>query len=255
MDRASLRDSFLRSAYRPRLWLRRCGLEVVQRDGANLLGLHLWKLFNRYQINVVIDVGARRGEYGVGLRCNGYKGRIVSFEPVSESFGFLSKRAARDPRWLAHNLALGRERGDAKINVTEVTHFSSFRSPAPLAYEVFGRQPTIHSTEVVTVATLDEKFGEIISGIRDPRVFLKMDTQGWDLEVLGGAAESLAHVLALQTEVSTQAVYEGMPMMRESLDYLERCGFAISGLFPVNLDDDLRTVEFDCVVVRSSPSI
>jgi hypothetical protein len=77
-----------------------------------------------------------------------------------------------------------------------------------------------------------------------------MDTQGWDLEVLKGATDSLKHVLALQSEIATQAIYVGMPMMRDSLDYLDQIGFAVSGLFPVNLDRTLRAVEFDCVAVR-----
>jgi len=254
VDRASLKDALLKKVYLPRLWLRRCGFEVVRKDRGTLLGLHLSTLFDQYKINVVIDVGARRGEYGNWLRRNGYKGWIVSFEPVAESFGFLAQTAARDPHWLAYNLALGRERGEAKINVTQLTFYSSFRNPSPYAFETFGSQPTVKFTETVAVATLDEMFDQIISGISDPHVYLKMDTQGWDLEVLEGAAESLTHVMALQSEIATQAIYDGMPMMRESLDYFDRSGFAISGLFPVNLDRKLRAVEFDCVAVRSPAS-
>jgi FkbM family methyltransferase len=254
VDRASLKDALLKSLHRQRLWLRRYGFEVISKERGTLLGLHLSRLFDQYQINVVIDVGARRGEYGKWLRRNGYKGWIISFEPVAESFGFLAKTAARDPRWQAYNLALGRERGEGKINVTRLTFFSSFRNPSPYAFEAFGSQPTVKSSETVTVSTLDEMFDQIMSGKSDPHVYLKLDTQGWDLEVLEGAAQSLTRVTALQTEIATLAIYEGMPMMRDSLDFLERTGFAISGLFPVNLDGKLRAVEFDCVAVRSPAS-
>ena len=136
----------------------------------------------------------------------------------------------------------------------QLTFFSSFRNPSPYADETFGSQPTVKFTETVTVATLDEMFDQIISGISDPHVYLKLDTQGWDLEVLEDAKVSLTHVMALQSEIATQAVYEGMPMIRDSLDFLDRSGFAISGLFPVNLDRKLRAVEFDCVAVRSPGS-
>jgi FkbM family methyltransferase len=241
----------MRSACRPKVWLRRSGFEVVLRRSGTLLGLHLWTLFARYEINAVIDVGACAGEYGSWLRRNGYKGLIVSFEPVAESFGVLAKRAARDPLWLAYNLALGRERGEAEIYVTEQKMFSSFRHPSPYAFEAFGSQPKIKSTETVTLATLDEMFDQIIVGISRPHVFLKMDTQGWDLDVLEGAKESLGRIIAFQSEVAVRAVYEGVPSMRESLDYFERCGFSVSGLFPVNLDEKMRAVEFDCVMVRS----
>ena len=161
---------------------------------------------------------------------------------------------ARDPHWRAFNLALGRESGEATINVTQLSFYSSFRNPSPYAYETFGSQPTVTSTETVTVATLDNMFSEIVSGMTDPRVYLKMDTQSWDLEVLKGATDSLKHVIALQSEVATRAIYEGMPMMRDSLDFLDGSGFAISGLFPVNLDNKMLAVEFDCVAVRTSAS-
>jgi FkbM family methyltransferase len=252
VDRSSLKDALLKRVYLPRLWLRRCGFEVVRNDRGTLLGSHLSTLFDQYKINVVIDVGARRGEYGNWLRRNGYKGWIISFEPVAESFSFLAQTAARDPHWLAHHLALGRENGEATINVTQLTFYSSFRNPSPYAYETFGSQPTVKSTETVMVTTLDEMFDQITSVATDPRVYLKMDTQGWDLEVLEGATESLRHVAALQSEIAAQAIYEGMPMMRDALERIERCGFAISGFFPVNLDRQLRAVEFDCVAVRSS---
>lgn len=246
-----MKDALLGSACRLKVLLRRSGVEVVLRDSATLLGLHLWELFARYEINAVIDVGACTGEYGTWLRRNGYKGLIVSFEPVAENFEVLAKRAARDPLWQAYNSALGRERGEAQINVTNDTRFSSFRRPSPYALETFGSQPTIKSTETATLATLDDMFDQVISGIATPHVYLKMDTQGWDLDVLEGAKESLGRIIAFQSEIAARAVYEGVPSMKESLDYFERCGFSISGLFPMNVDEKMRAVEFDCVMVRS----
>jgi FkbM family methyltransferase len=246
-----MRDALLRNACRLKVRLRRSGFEVVRRGSGTLLGLHLWTLFARYEINAVIDVGACSGEYGTWLRRNGYKGLIVSFEPVPESFSVLAKKAARDPLWLAYNLALGREPGEAEINVTENTMFSSFRRPSPYAFEAFGSMPKIKFTETVTLATLDEMFDQVTVGISRQHVYLKMDTQGWDLDVLEGAKESLGRIVAFQSEVAVQAVYEDVPSMRESLDYFERCGYSVSGLFPVNLDEKMRAVEFDCVMVRS----
>jgi len=218
--------------------------------GGTLLGMHLSRVFDRYDINAVIDVGARQGEYGLWLRRNGYNGWIFSFEPVGRSFAALSRRAAEDERWVVRRMALGRASGSADINVTEKTVFSSFLTPTAYASDTFGSEPTITATETVEVSTLDEVIDELLAGVADPHVFLKLDTQGWDLEVLRGAARSLASIDALQTEVAAQPVYEDMPSMRESLDHLDQVGFDVSGFFPVNLDNALRAVEFDCVAVR-----
>lgn len=240
---------------RSRTWLRLRGYELVRVPSGTLLGMHLSMVFTRYEINAVIDVGARQGEYGLWLRRNGYDGWIFSFEPVGGSFAALSRRAAQDERWMVHRAALGRASGKADINVTEKTVFSSFLTPTAYASETFGSEPAIARTETVEMSTLDEVIDELLAHVTDPRVFLKLDTQGWDLEVLRGASRSLASVVALQTEVSAQPVYEGMPSMRESLDYLEQIGFDVSGFFPVNLDGALRAVELDCVAVRRSRAV
>jgi len=212
--------------------------------------MHLWMVFTHFHINAVIDVGARRGEYGTWLRRNGYEGWIFSFEPVGKSFAALSRRAAQDERWIVRQVALGRETGTADINVMEKTNFSSFLTPSAYAAETFGSESAITATEAVEMNTLDGVINELLVDIADPHIYLKLDTQGWDLEVLRGATRCLPSIDALQTELAAQPVYEGMPSMRESLDYLDASGFDVSGFFPVNLDRMLRAVEFDCVAVR-----
>ncbi len=212
-------------------------------------------LFKELEINVVIDVGARHGEYGVWLRRNGYDGWIFSFEPVGESFAALSRRSANDERWVVHPVALGREAKQADINVAEGTVLSSFLTPNAYAFETFGSGSKITATESVRINTLDEVFEGLLDGVEVPRVYLKLDTQGWDLEVLQGANRCLPRICALQTEISAQPLYEGMPTMSESLAYLDAIGFEVSAMFAIIHDQKLRAVEFDCVAVRTSAAV
>jgi len=58
------------------------------------------------QVNVVLDVGANSGQYATDLRRAAYKGRIVSFEPLSGPFSLLERSAARDPLWNCRQCAL-----------------------------------------------------------------------------------------------------------------------------------------------------
>jgi len=69
-------------------------------------------------INVVLDVGANRGQFGARLRADGYSGSIVSFEPASEPFRELMLRAEVDEKWEAHKIALGEIPGRANLNVS-----------------------------------------------------------------------------------------------------------------------------------------
>ena len=64
-------------------------------------------IFSTLGVNCVIDVGAHVGEFYQLLRHLGYVGRVVSFEPVPESFAKLKRVAATDPHWRGYNVALG----------------------------------------------------------------------------------------------------------------------------------------------------
>jgi FkbM family methyltransferase len=239
-------------AFRIRNLLRRAGLEVVPSAAleASLIALHRDRVFRRLGINCVIDVGARVGDYGRGLRRNAYTGRIVSFEPVSESFEALRRRSAKDALWDVHRLALGATDGFADINVTEHSDFSSFLTPTAYAAQEFADRPRVVRTETVEIRRLDGIAPTVLGGVDDPRVYLKTDTQGWDLQVLDGAAGCLDSVLALQSEVSMHPVYEGMPSFAEAIERIEALGFGVSGLFPVSVDSNLEVAEFDCIAIR-----
>jgi hypothetical protein len=87
-------------------------------------------------------------------------------------------------------------------------------------------------------------------------VLLKVDTQGFDLEVVEGAVKVLDRVRALQLEVPAKRVYDGMPPLPRTLERLDELGFEVTGMFPVTRDRDLlRVVEFDCVLRRGGGEV
>ena len=57
----------------------------------------------------------------------------------------------------------------------------------------------------VDVRRLDGLFDEIVEGIADPRVYLKMDTQGFDLPTFRGAGDRVDEILGMQSEVALRA--------------------------------------------------
>jgi hypothetical protein len=102
----------------------------------------------------------------------------------------------------------------------------------------------------VTVRTLDVVMPVLQERLGFERPYLKLDTQGFDIEVLQGAGESLRMARALQTEASVIGIYKGMPGYVDTIRYLEERGFDITGLYPVSRDSSLRLVEFDCVMIN-----
>ena len=106
--------------------------------------------------------------------------------------------------------------------------------------------------ETVRVRRFDGLADEI-EALRTARaVYLKCDTQGFDLQVMAGAKNVLPRVGAMQSELSVLGIYQGMPDFLETLRQMRDLGFDMTGVFPVSRDGALRVVEFDCVAVNRS---
>jgi len=233
----------------------RLGCQIGRLPSIESLGAHLVAIFDRLQINCVLDVGAHVGQYGRFLRNIGYTGHIVSFEPVLANFALLERRSARDTKWSALRLALGNQEGTVPINVARLTQFSSFLSPNRYSRDQFSGFSDIDRTEIIELKRLDSIFNGCVGRLRDPRVFLKLDTQGYDLKVLEGAGACLRHVLGLQSELSVKPLYEGMTGYLAAMSCLNRMGFEVTSVFPVVRDEQFRIMEFDCVMVSSAPRV
>lgn len=226
-------------------------VEHAERYQGLLIYSHLRELFSRLNVTCVWDVGANVGQFANMVRSfTGYDGWMLSFEPVMQAHEKLSQRAERDERWRVFKIALGSRNEERAIKVAENAVLSSFLDSSEYSVETFGPMTGVAKEEVVPVRTVDSIAAEAMDGISDARVYLKLDTQGWDLEVLRGAEDSLSAVVGLQTELAFKHIYEGAPHYTETLAYLESKGFELSGVFPVVRDQKLRLIEVDCVLVR-----
>ncbi|MEK6202330.1 MAG: FkbM family methyltransferase [Desulfobulbaceae bacterium] len=213
---------------------------------------HLQMLLSNMAIDVVLDVGANTGGFGKMLRKIGYQEHIVSFEPVKRSYDVLTMQSKGDRLWTAFNYALGAEQSEPSINVPKPDDFSSFLNVTTSAKEIWSDVFTSVDKETVRVECLDDVFPGIEKGLAGCHsIFLKMDTQGYDLEVLKGAKEVLTRIRGLQSEISMIPIYQGMPDYLESLTLFRQKGFELTGLYPVSRNKDtLGVVEMDCVMRR-----
>jgi FkbM family methyltransferase len=223
---------------------------VKKKNDHSRLESHLPMVLENLGINCVVDAGANCGQYARMLRRLGYAGRIVSFEPVPAVYGELKRAAAGDPEWFAHPLALGSADEKRRIHVYERSELASLLPASEYGRRASkGKASEVEQLEV-SVRRLDGLWEEIGTGLANPRVFLKMDTQGYDLEVFAGARGRLELVLGLQSELSALAVYEGMPDYVTSLAEYRRRGFEVTGFFKVFRDKQTRLLgEFDCVMI------
>ena len=203
-------------------------------------------LFAR-RVDVVLDVGANLGQFALGLRDRGYRGKIVSFEPIDSVFRELKAVAERDGNWQTHNFALGAVPGRAVLNVSRRSEFSSILEQSPAALR-FDATAAVQRQEEVTVACLDDLFAPF----RDQIVFLKIDTQGYERPILEGAREVLSQVVGVQLELPLVHLYKETWSLTDALIYMEDAGFVLAQLVPVNClrDDPVSAIEIDGVFRR-----
>lgn len=207
------------------------------------------RLFETLGTDLVLDVGANAGQYGVEIRRGGYAARIISFEPASETFARLHEATQSDPLWTARQLALGSAPDTAILNVAaNEGKSSSFLDQRDTS---FGTTATMRyvGTETVEVSTLQAVGPEVAS--EQDRIVLKVDVQGLELEVLEGAGSFLDHVQAIETELSLYPMYEDQPDWRRLCDRTEELGFAFFAVDPGYSDPKSgRLVEMDGLFVR-----
>jgi len=199
---------------------------------------------NRYQINTVIDVGANIGQFGNYLRNYGYKNRIISFEPVSSVFKQLEKTARDDRLWDIFNLGIGDYDGNATINIYPVSCLNSMLKAMPIL-------ATPQGTEIININKLDSIIGRFYrEGVN---MFLKVDTQGYEKEVIMGAINSLRKFQGVSLELSPIGLYEGQASFIDMIILMENNGFKLALIEPVGYFRDKALMrDADCIFINNN---
>lgn len=229
--------------------LKRAGLSVRRFDPRLRPGTHLGWLLQEYGVAHVIDVGANVGQFAQLIRDEaGFKGRVDSFEPVRGAFAELASTMRSDPNWHGHRVAVSSIAGTATMHVYSSSVLNSLSTTTSEGNAVFGKGGEFSpaGTEEVATTTLDG------AGLPDlGPVMLKVDTQGFDWEVLAGANVTLARTVVLTMELSFVPLYEAAVPAWESLQRLDDLGFGLASLDTVGpAPDRIRIGEADGTFVR-----
>lgn len=200
-------------------------------------------------LDTVLDVGANVGQYAGLLRQAGFQGTIISCEPLSGAFARLAKRAAGDPRWDVENVAVGAQVGTACINVSKNSFSSSLRpmTRAHLESAPGSRYLASEQVAVTTVADLVRT-----RGLRPRDTLLKVDTQGFEGEVLAGAGELMRELGGLQLEMSFVELYDGQLLYEDLMTIVGDHGFRLHSFAPGFSAPDGRLLQLDGLFVRAS---
>jgi len=185
------------------------------------------KLLDHHGITKILDVGANSGQYGLETIKIGFKGIIISFEPIKSVFEKLRINSNKYHFWEAHNFGLGDKCEEALINVSENTFSSSLLEIMPNHIKNAPESKIINK-EQISVKTIDDIFDKIVDD--KETVLLKIDVQGYEKKVLEGARESLKKIKGIQIEMSIEELYRDEMLYIDMINFLKSLGFNLSSL-------------------------
>lgn len=231
-----------------REFTRRLGFEVTPYPGGKERWQQLLDMMALRRIDTVLDVGANTGQYATALRCAGFDGRIISFEPLTQAHAQLTAAASGDARWvIAPRMAIGAAHGETTINVSAESDMSSIL-PMRADTEQKLASSRYVSQEVTPVRTLAELWDEYAG---DNRIFIKIDTQGYEDKVLDGLGARIKAVSGMQLELALTPLYEGETLYNGILDRLGRNGLTAHLVIPGYYSrHHQRMLQFDAVLFR-----
>jgi len=224
------------------------GCDILRYQPWHFCELRRSRLIRTAGVTCVVDVGANTGQYGGELRETGYSGRLVSFEPLSAAFEVLAKRAAKNQPWECMRMALGSHDGTACLNVA-ANLVSSSILPMLQAHSNAAPESRYVGIEDAPMRTLDS-LAPVLFRPQDS-IWLKLDVQGFEQEVLDGAELLLRSVKAIEVELSLQPLYEGQPLYLPMIEFLQHRGYTLTSIAPGFFDECTgRLLQFDGIFLR-----
>jgi FkbM family methyltransferase len=202
-----------------------------------------------HKIDLVFDIGANNGQFAIRLRKGNYNGQIISFEPLVDAHHILSHNANENKGWTVHErCAIGDRNGTIRINVSQNSACSSV---LPILQESRNAAPesAYIKTEEAPIHTLDSVSDQYMA-FRNSTL-IKIDTQGFEWQVLDGATKTLEGAKGVMVELTIVPLYSGQRLWKDIIARLEELGFILWSLNPSFVDPrNGKTLQVDGVFFR-----
>jgi len=188
--------------------------------------LELLELVSRYtnkSVRSIFDIGANVGTWTLLAKSIFPDAAIHAFEPLERHISKFKLNCQELDHISIHELCLGNERGTKTIHVSSYSDSSSLLEATALEYEVFRIRQVSEAS--VRVETASHVIYEEDIPVPD---LIKIDVQGYELEVLKGFGDLLGSVKFIICEVSFKEYYKDQPLFLDITNYLNGNGFEIA---------------------------
>ena len=230
--------------------LHRVGFELRRFSVEQSENARFISMLRTHNVNLIFDVGANAGQFGVLLREIGFDGKIVSFEPLSDARESLQNISRNDPLWqIALQTAIGEENGEIEIQIAGNSQSSSVLDMLDTHVRAAPDSKYI-GKEKVALRKLDSIAPDYMDS--NSIAFIKIDTQGYETQVMNGAKKLMSQIVGLQVEISLVPLYKGQCLFDEMLKKLKNDGFELWSISTVFSDPNTaQLLQVDATFFRT----
>lgn len=200
---------------------------------------------SRIQADTIVDVGANRGQFAIFARHLLPDCTILAFEPLERPANTFELLFRDDPKTRLARAAVASKRGSLTMHVTAADDSSSGFEVGDLQRQAFGT--AVVETRDVPCGPLSDFLGptDLVG-----RCLMKVDVQGFELEVLRGAEEMLDRFSAIYCELSFVELYVGQPLASEVIAYLHGRNFDLAGVYNIATTREAGPIQADMLFMR-----
>ncbi len=200
------------------------------------------------RLQTVVDVGANVGQFSLLARALNPGARIVAFEPLAEAAARYRRVFAGDACATLIRAAIAPQRGTATLHLSAAADSSSL---LPITPRQVTRFPGTEEVGAIPVAA--GPLGDYLDRADiAPPALLKIDVQGFELEVLRACLPLLDAFEHIYVEASFEELYAGQALVPDVRAYLDECGFRETGRFNTVRLRDGTPVQADFLFQRPS---
>jgi FkbM family methyltransferase len=194
----------------------------------------------------VVDIGANRGQFALISRKLFPQAKIHAFEPLAEPAQIFKKIFEEDPNIKLRACAIGPAKTISTMHVTRDDDSSSLL-PITSAQSSLFPSTVEKETRQVTVLPLSQALGKTYL---PPASLLKIDVQGFELEVLKGCEDILNKFSHLYIECSFIELYERQALAHQVIAWLASRGFTLAGVHNLYYARDGQAIQGDFLFSR-----
>lgn len=197
-------------------------------------------------IDLIVDIGANRGQFSLlGRHCYPTT-RIISFEPLPSPAQTYCSVFAADERVTLFQSAIGPKQGNVPIHISARDDSSSLLPISDLQVQTFSGTAEVGTT-FVAVAPLSKflQADDIVG-----RSLLKIDVQGFEYEALQGCKCLLHRFTYILCECSFVELYSGQQLAPTVISWLASQGFLIKGMYNPYYDSNGLSIQADLLFER-----